>query len=327
MNHQVVRFVNNNRTYQIAFDVIEKYPNSILYGYWTANNKIVDESVTLNIDYDAFGIVYDVMCGTLNQWDVPPNILEWMDMYGFVNDILYKFQYDLNKKRNEKLIMISDFMNGKINFLSATTRENYTEMKKIFKNSKNIMPVQIIESFDEIVGINILNGIPIFSTDCINHKKYTFYDLSVEDNININDIRKKMLLHVLIKSDKHNLEKMDIDVSSNFFSDDEIVYIEEAIEIFQMKGRDVTYNIADSKIQTINLYDKIIPQFFNNTEKSINKIISFIKKEKYNIARRYNQYEKCRNNLPGFKYLADDYYHSHFRTFFGFINLTSLIVD
>ncbi len=185
--------LNDNKKFDIDKKIIAKYKLSLIYGYLEENPGAKD--IKLDICYDDFKIIHSVITNKVNQFDVSSKISTLLNYLGFVDDELYQAEMVLNEANEIKHDKVKAFLDHKNLFIPGCIRD-YMAFKKIFADRKSIVPIQIVMFRDNIVFINIYDGIPIFVEGHYNQKKYNTlkeHGIKLKGKNDINNIRQKML--------------------------------------------------------------------------------------------------------------------------------------
>ena len=192
----MIGFKNDLRTFTIPIDIIKSYPNSLIYGYYDSIDFDLTEKIILDsITYESFKLVYDVITGTVNQFDASPDTMAILDYYGFVDDMLLSAQKYLDMKKNQKLCRINNFIKGIDKLFVPKNLKDYLHFKEIFRPQSNIIPIQFICCHTTLMGINIYSGIPIYYIGYNNSKKSPYlkdHDGILENETNINYLKYQM---------------------------------------------------------------------------------------------------------------------------------------
>jgi hypothetical protein len=358
----IIGFNNDDRTFELPKSTIQKYPNSILSLYETANTNenIIIEDMT----YDQFQIIYDVITGIQKQWEVLQEIFKFMDKYGLINDTLLTMNNNLNDETNEKLAEIDRFLNGYDRLLLTNDSNEYSEYKKIFANDKNIMSVQITCKCYDIIYINILESIPIDYNRVGSLKGINF-----SDKMDINMMRYKIIIKCigcleceicdkcepsgyvdihcgncklcvdcLEFYDDDDKKMIDLDNNCNnlIYNNNSSIYFKTLHDIIlQDDLESIFLKTKSTHENTIIWSDITTPQFTNNIYYSLNKIAKavlqhheYIFKYYENVSKKsynekINKIIRCKK-INRAPYCCDPIY-TPITTYYGFVNINNIL--
>ncbi|AKI80389.1 hypothetical protein QJ850_gp310 [Acanthamoeba polyphaga mimivirus] len=134
----VVKFINDDRLYQIPLNIINKYPKNYFQSIIHFTNKF--ECVIETYTYEEFSDVYKYLTDDNFSMQNYLRIFCVLDYFG-LNNIIY-----------DELIQTIKFAENKINlFMSrgihifSTTIEEYFAHKRIFSDKSHIIPIQIVK--------------------------------------------------------------------------------------------------------------------------------------------------------------------------------------
>jgi hypothetical protein len=351
----IIGFVNDDRTYELPKEIIKFYPNSILSLYGDVIETETNEKIIITeMIYEQFQIVYDVIIGKQKQWLVSPEILKFLDKYGLVDDTLLKLQNNIDENMNNECIKIDNFINSNdAKILLADTVEQYDRYKKIFEHDKNIMSIQLSYKYDRLICINILESVPICYSDNVLSN-----DIIIQDVMDINMMR----YHILVKNigcqdcnicnecDPLNIVKMTCEnckiciECTHFYNNtnyknkdkfhyDEIyntnnsIYLDTLCNLlYSVDDFSLFQKIKSTDTNFLKWSDVTIPEFTDNINNSLNKIINVIFGGKKDIKKYYNGL------------LEKSYYHKTIKigqdcndpndiiiVFYGFLNIRNIL--
>jgi len=195
----IIGFSNYNKTCTIKRDIIEKHPNSIIYGYVNSMFHNNEPLIFNDINYDDFYIIVEILNNTYKSWIIPDHIQEYMNKYCFETITIFsdwnkllKLEYE--NKINNEMNGLYKFINGDEFYYELNSDSNFSLKKsqildEYMENTKNIVSVQIVSyRCDNIVNVNY---VPIFYKGImITNYLYQKYDL---EKINIFDVRKNLI--------------------------------------------------------------------------------------------------------------------------------------
>jgi hypothetical protein len=350
----IIGFNDDTRTFILSKDIFKTYPKSI-FNTLTSSNEIL---TLKEITYEQFQIIYDVIMKKTKQWLVPPEILKYMGKYGLVDEALFALHIHLNIKTNTECLKIENFKNNNTKMLLSKNFEEYNIYKKLFENDKNIMSMQLTFGCNKLICINILESIPIYYYNVENEQTFTIKNIPIMNEIDINSLRYDIIVDNLgckncklcneckpllrINEDCCTPGKCCSDytgyVDDNGDTEkkklmDNTIYTKNMAEYFTHLHKilfdDLMYiEILSQKIKSnekniINLDD--VSEFFsNNIHGSLEKIVNTILKNEGDIINYYN------DKLQSYFLVDDNYYFDSqtfnpLRTYFGFINIGSII--
>jgi len=322
MDYIVIKFPNDHRTINFDKVFVQKYPLSIISAHFEVFPELSE--LSLDIAYDEFEIIYDVILEKIKQWEMPENILHKASRFGLVNDELYGVKKMLDDKNNDTFSKVTDFLNTFDSLFVPDSILEYFKYKKIFIAKKNIIPFQVVIYGDIVCCINIYDGLPIY----IYHiSKYisTLVENKIEldKHIDINNVRRIMLFTGYDK-DFYGIDSECVDrVSScdKIYNSNELVYLQELVDIF------IKLAPGEFDLQEIINFAKIEPP--NHT---FSNIINNDICEKICVVIQNNNFFKVyRENILNHKYLSkhisisDSSYHCtydyYYYAYCGFINI------
>uniref|UniRef100_A0A6C0C947 Uncharacterized protein n=1 Tax=viral metagenome TaxID=1070528 RepID=A0A6C0C947_9ZZZZ len=208
----------DDRVHLVHFDFIKKYESCNILLCKKDSEMNFDESIVLDVSFEMFGEILNVLHGETKITDVTDEILNEMDKLGLVKAELMMMKRFVDKERNDMLLSLNSFVDGKKLMIMARSRDMYEYFKDILSPNKNVVPTQIFcvnhkkPNIDYIFGINIYDSIPIYylatawpdkpeeemiieKHNSENFDTSTWIDAKKCDNPNdVNEIIRKMLL-------------------------------------------------------------------------------------------------------------------------------------
>jgi len=342
-NTIIISFNNDDRTFNLPKSIIKSYPNSILSLYDATESS--EPILISDMTYDQFQIIYDVITNKTKQWLVHQDILKYMDKYGLIDDRLLTLHDNLNKKLNEQISKIDNFINNE-QLLLTETKSQYDEYKNLFEHDKNIMTIQMTYECNKLVCINILGSVPIYY-----YSKDSLNNITFDDEMDINLMRYNMFGPFccskcnicedcytytcaqykctncnLCKKCKRYIKMADSECwSESIYSDNNLEYIWKLEHIITTE---FVYKKNKSEKPNMLKWSNITnSNFTNNITVSLNKIVDIILQNKNNII---EYYEKQAKNL--YHYTINDMISccsgpmvTPINTYHGFINLTNIL--
>lgn len=221
MSYVTIKFESRPGTIQFNRKYLSEYPYSIIPGH----TEVFPESnqMTLDIDYNDFKAIYQVVRRKKDLWSLPKNLFELAHKMGLVNDVMCEIDGVLSDTYHKTRETVEKILATSGSTLMSNTIDEYLKMKQIFMRNTVIVPFQIIARDDIIEIINIYEGIPIWIAGSIyscdaNDREHV---VTIYPNTNVNEIRYNMLP---IISDMPDDSKMRIFDASIF------VYFEAVME-------------------------------------------------------------------------------------------------
>jgi len=197
-----IRFSNDEHIISIEKDLLDKHPNSMIYGYISSGFYNGEKLLLDNINYDDFKLVLEVIKGNIPSWDVSDEILSYIDKQGFELDpiltkyndkLLHRYNYKCKckfRKLNEKRNILYNFLYGKDIILEKNHLQKYSG--NLFDSDKNIIHVNVVR-YNNLPIIIYIYDIPIYCANVSPRKEikeYLYKDMI--DIVNIADVTLKM---------------------------------------------------------------------------------------------------------------------------------------
>jgi hypothetical protein len=339
-----IGFDQDTGTYELPKSIVSKYPDSILSLYETSGSN--EPIIITDMTYEQFGIIYDVITGKKKQWMVDPYILNLMDKYGLVNDILLALHLNINKKINEEFMKMENFLNnGKM--LLPDNMQQYEEYKKLFENNKNIMSIQMtFDYYGLIICINLLESIPIYYNHDGSNPKYVLENMDIceSNEMDINLLRYHIIVRNLgcencIMCDKCNNAlhlhegccrpcgkcwncKDKIPMDKNIYTKDKKNYFDCVHRLLTNDSDLDLYQKKKSSHANIIKWNEVTSTHFtNNIHNSLKLLKEFIIENNYDI---FNHYRS--QKLEFFNTKGSDYSDNNtMKTYYVFINIEHIL--
>ena len=160
----IVKFSNSEKTYKLTEDVINKYPSSVLYGYYH-NDKRSDNECILEIEPNDFKQIRQVMIGEILESDLSPEIKKIANAHGLTNDVIYALELHYQYKTAQKCQQFEEFFNsGKLMKIKDKMIGFYERFLSNYPHVHQIYVVQYPGSLDAV----FLKKVPIFCSRKVN---------------------------------------------------------------------------------------------------------------------------------------------------------------
>lgn len=321
-----IGFKNDSRQIPIAWEIVNQYPHSAIYGYIElsdTNSIILDD-----ISYEDFCVVEQVMLRRMRQWKAPENIQIYADDKGLVNDIVNKVYKELKSKRDRAMETVDDFITGDHPMMIAYDMDMYEIMENVLRGNNNFVSIQISFFKDRVICIHLSGMIPIYR----NFTGFSYFKddkisafLPAEDVkiVDIFDLREKMFFTDSFI--KLALEKKCDTGESNFYSMDTFKYlyaIKRQIKMFYEfevrklkplnKQREKEYYDF-----TVNFNDEASKDIRGTLEKIISHILKSVGRIPITTSPDINVVVKN---------VGSNCRESKYETYLGFVNLDNLPV-
>ena len=346
----IIGFNDDTRTFELDKSILKTYPKCVF-------NTLTTKIITLkDITYDQFQVIYDVITKKTKQWLVPPEILKYMGKYGLVDEALFGLHIHLNVKTNDECLKMENFRNNNKKMLLTKNFEQYSVYKNLFENDKNIISMQLTFGCNKLICINILESLPLYYYNVENEQAYTFKNTDMTNMIDINEMRYDIIVDNLgCKNCKLcDICKPLLRINENccmpskccqdytgYVDDngetekkkamDDTIYTKDMVEYFTHLHKilfdDLMYiEVLNQKMKSnnTNIIDLNVMLINDNIHDSLEKIVNTILKNESDIINYYND-----KLAPHFS--VDDHYYfdsqtyNPLRTYFGFINVTSIL--
>jgi hypothetical protein len=288
-----IGFPNDNRVYILPHAIINKYKQSVLYGYLESYGSNYNEKFVLDaFNYDTFRIAHIALMDPEKILAVPKHILSLMDKYGLVNEAIYYLNNKLTQVKNAKMDEFNDFINNSNKSFFTSSKDEYSMLKQMFSENYHIIPIQIMTRQNNyqsnIISLSAFNGLQLKFCD----KKIEFDSNAISAAIDINQEKIKMLsqLKIIIQPLNNEWEN-----ENKIWNSDELIslraLLDAYVEYYLSFYTDKTHNISgcrntnmldltkytDNPTNFISIISDLIKQFLRSSSKpyySINKIIS-----------------------------------------------------
>lgn len=193
MSYIIIKFESCPGEIRFDHKYLSEYPYSLITGY----TEVFPESntMTLDVDYDDFETIYQVVRGKKDLWSLPKNLFELAHKMGLSNDTMCEIDDILLDTYHRRRETVEKFLATPGDMLMSNTIDEYLKMEQIFTRNANIVPFQVVTRDDFIKVINIYDGIPIwvagsvYSCDAKDRKCVD----GIDAKTNINDVRHNML--------------------------------------------------------------------------------------------------------------------------------------
>jgi len=178
----------DNRAHLLNIDMIRKYETCNILLCKKDSNINFDEKIAVDVNFETFGTILNILNGIVKITDVSNDILNEMDKLGLVKPEYMLMKKFVDKKTSDILLQLNCFTNSDELMIFAPSDEMYANFKNIFSLSKNIVPIQMIcvnhkkPNVDYMVGINIYDSIPIYYLETARADKPA--DKMIEEEIN-----------------------------------------------------------------------------------------------------------------------------------------------
>lgn len=217
-----IGFHNDNRVFILQSEIIKKYPNSVLYGYFELNKTNYSEKLILDdFSYDTFMIAHISIINPEKILIVPDHIKVLMDKHGLIDESIYFLNNKLTFEKNKMMDDFVNFVNYPGTVFFTKSDNDYRLFKQQFSNNTNIIPIQVIISYNlnsgwhtcNIVAIGILNGLLL---------EFRNKKLKLEQN-QLNDVDINTEKLNLLSSSKNILDYATNNDSGKIFNRDELI--------------------------------------------------------------------------------------------------------
>lgn len=311
MNHIIIRFPNDNRVINFNKSFLQKYPHSIISAHYEVFPEL--NEMNLDVTYEEFKILYDIVLGNQKQWQVADHILQLASKFGLISDELCGVRNLLNVKINDTFLRIENFLNSHDELFIPDCITEYFEYKKIFAAKKNIIPFQVVLFNGDICCVNIYDGMPIYFNHC-QKAVHTLvqHNIILNEKVDINSIREQMFFDNYVAGDSDVID----DFFDKIYHNNEIIYLKELLNLliilsgydsyetvlfkrFKVPTRNITLNIDNTTCDKINNVIKNKKNFFKigkhnlGNQKYLFDSFSFTESEYYPGIRDYNFYAYC----------------------------------
>ena len=318
----VICFKDDSHQVSIPKNIINQYPNSAIYGYLELSDT---NTITLeDIFYADFCIVAQALNKQLKQWQVPSNILAYMDRNGLVDDNIHRVQTQLISKLDKTLEHIDNFING-INepLMIIWDTDTYQTMKSILKGNINFVSVQVTALHSEIICIHISELLPIYTCRKTNAGKITKKVSGKTEIIDLFGTRERLFYSDDIPTEERYGHAKGGGKES-LYSLDMFQYLGEIHNIIPEMCSYKKMFVRNKRTgrQYYNFRDYFNDASCEDLKNALDKIIEHI--SKINVVSLTA--ESSDINIQINKTTIDNYFSKESpQTFFGFINLNSLL--
>jgi len=334
----VIKFLSDTRSIVIDKNIIDRYKLSVIYAHLEVFPNA--NEIELDMKYEDFLMIHEMMINKINQWDLPTNISDIAHNMGLVDDGLNAMNNLFIAKKNKKLVEIQKFLSTDNSLFIPDSIEEYLDCKIAFSGNKNIIPVQIVDAVDgysyryrnnsikytpEI--INIYDGIPIYMGNCA--KKYATlkgHGIVINSSVvDINQIRKTMLFTEYdfdqLGGYGHIDSNMELSIDK-MYGNDEIAFLRELLVLHTAHMSDESAKYLENE----SLWQNPPPNLFHKmpSNKTCDRICDLIKN---NSAMIYNYRHIARNKKHVELFVSsssrgnDELFHFYYVGYCCFINI------
>lgn len=346
----LIEFPDDKRCYVLYDFMYKQYDQSIFV--LNRNFKKSNKLTLKNMTFEQFAPVYNFLKGEKIILSESKDTFDYLGIIDPKITVLTHYESNLIKKLHNKMDEFYDFLGGGTNLWFIKSFEDYTYYKNVLKTESNIVPIQMMVSFNDkrdgrIQQICIHDCIPI---KVITSDEYLDYYLEPSNNdINISSLR--LFMNKVYRCNRtFGSNEFDNPTDLNAFINLDDIYDSDCEDnecnncgnVKRNQKLIQSTNEYEYLKELMNLYFEMVYSRYNDdcvrenelpitrtkfpTKINIQELIKTIKCIKENVSFDDISYNK---NISFKDYTADayhcnesTYYLHHANIYFGFINLS-----